>query len=125
MQLREFIAQSLIQLARGVEDAQKELAASGTLVNPTMASIFPNNGKDAFIAHGWAQEDQSSAVFLVDFDVAVTAVEGTNTKGGIGVVAGVFALGSQGQSENKNTAISRIQFKIPLKLPAHDKKTEA
>jgi hypothetical protein len=121
MELREFIAQSLIQISRGVEDAQKELATNGALLNPTMGSLFPSNGKDTYTAFGWAENDQSSSVFLVDFDVAVTAVEGTHTKGGIGVVAGVFALGSQGQSENKNTAISRIQFKVPVKLATHEK----
>lgn len=121
MELREFITQSLVQLSLGVSDAQKELAQTGARINPKMSSLFPNNGKDSYNSLGWAESDQAAPVFLVDFDVAVTATDGTNTKGGIGVVAGVLALGSQGASENRNTAVTRIQFKVPLMLPSHEK----
>lgn len=38
----------------------------------------------------------------MEFDIAVTSIEGTETRGGIGVVAGVFALGSQGKSLENN-----------------------
>ena len=45
-------------------------------------------------------------------DVAVTAVKGTKTQGGIAVVTGIFGLGSKGQSEKSNEMVNRIQFKV-------------
>ena len=57
----------------------------------------------------------------VKFDVAVTATEGTGTKGGIGVVAGVFALGSQEQSSAEVSAVSRLKFAVPIALPYGEK----
>lgn len=80
-------------------------------------------GSDSgYEAHGWAKGEGDNLVFLVHFDVALTAEEGTKTKGGIGVVAGVFALGTQGAFNESSSAISRIQFKVPLLLPMHKKR---
>jgi hypothetical protein len=49
--------------------------------------------------------------------VAVYAKEGTETKGGVGVVVATIALGSQGKSKEDTGSESRIQFGIPLMLP--------
>ncbi len=116
MELQQFITQSLVQIAKGVAEAQTELVGHGTLINPEIENLFPSASGTPGNSLGWAKADQKSPVFMVDFDVAVTALDGTSTKGGIGVVAGVFALGSQGQSSNQNTSVSRLQFKVPIKL---------
>jgi len=71
--------------------------------------------------HGKLVSIQGQLVQTVEFDVAVTATEGTDTKGGIGVVAGVFALGSQGQSSEEISAVSRIKFSVPITLPYGEK----
>lgn len=66
------------------------------------------------MALGWTES--GDLINMVSFDVAVTATDGTGTKGGIGIVIGAVALGSQGQSENRNEAVSRVQFKVPFAL---------
>lgn len=53
----------------------------------------------------------------VKFDVGITATEGSGTKGGIGVVTGVVALGSQGRSDKAVEGVDRIQFTVPILLP--------
>jgi hypothetical protein len=58
---------------------------------------------------------------MVEFDVAVTASSATGTKGGVGVVAGILALGAQGQSNQENKALSRLKFSVPISLPYGDK----
>lgn len=123
MELKEFAAQSLVQIAKGVVEAQKELEEIGGKVNPEMRHIL--KGADSgYEAHGWAKDEGGNPVFLVNFDVALTAEEGTNSKGGIGVVAAVLALGSQGTSNASSSAVSRIQFKVPLLLPMQNKRNE-
>jgi hypothetical protein len=118
MELQEFITQSLVQISKAVEDAQRQLEGSGAKVNPAMKRVFPS-GSETHPAYGWPAKEGANPVLLVDFDVAVTAESGKHTKGGIGVVAGVFALGSQGASDANNASISRIRLKIPLLLPMH------
>ena len=64
------------------------------------------------------------AVHTVEFDIAVTAVDGKETKGGIGIVVGAIGLGSQGRSEERNTSISRIKFKVPIAFPNSKEETQ-
>ncbi len=117
MELKQFVKEALVQVAQGVAEAQKELTGTDAKVNPAMRSIALH-GEKTLPIFGTAEGDGSNPVHLVEFDVAVTAEEGTTTKGGIGVVAGMFTLGSQGQSDKSNAAISRIKFRVPLMLPS-------
>jgi hypothetical protein len=121
MQLEDFVAQALVQLARGVTKAQAELQDSDARVVPKMARLF-SGSSSTNEAFGWSEDTEDTPVFLVDFDVAVTVVEGTETKGGIGVVVGAFALGSQGRSDSTSSAVSRMKFKVPFLLPVHTRK---
>lgn len=116
MDLKEFVSETIVEIIEGISDAQKRLEGSGAKVSPSINKLFTaaqTGGTN--MALGYAKG--GGLIQMVDFDVAVTAVEGTETKGGIGVVAGIFALGSQGKSTESNQSISRIQFKVPVCFP--------
>jgi hypothetical protein len=116
MELKDFVNQTLVQLVRGVEQAQKELADSKAKINPQVEEVFGGTQTGgANQGFGWAKG--GDLVSMVQFDVLVTAQEGQGTKGGVGVVAGIFALGSQGASDKANSAATRIQFGVPIILP--------
>jgi len=119
MELKDFVAQTLIEIAAGVVQAQEGLNHLGAKVNPQMNRVLPK-GAHNYEAFGWAEGEGSNPVLLVSFDVAVTATEGTKTKGGIGVVTGIVSLGSSGASDKSETAVSRLSFKVPLLLPPHN-----
>ena len=120
MELREFVSMALTQITEGVVEAQKNLEATGARVNPTLRHLLPKGEKN-YPSVGWAEGEGGNPVQMVSFDVAVTASEGTNTKGGIGVVTGVLNLGSSGASEAGKTSASRIAFQVPLLLPSQRK----
>lgn len=111
MQLKEFVSQALVDILEGVSDAQRKVKMPGAQVNP-----YIGNGSAELTKLGiaWAG---GRAAHLVQFDLAITASEGTGTKGGIGVLAGVVNLGSSGQSNSENVTASRIQFAVPITLP--------
>lgn len=111
MELGEFVAETLTQIVEGVKEAQARAKDHGARVNP-----HPTTSAELAVKHGILIASGSAAQ-LVQFDVALTAKEGTGTKGGIGVVAGVFALGSTGQSQAENSSVSRVKFSVPLVLP--------
>ena len=48
----------------------------------------------------------------ISFDVAITAMKGAKTHGGVAVFAGAFGLGSKGQSERTDESVNRIQFSV-------------
>ncbi len=111
MDLQEFISQTLIQIVNGVTDAQNIESEKGAKISPSLS------GSAEYAAeHGFLKSDAGPAQ-IVQFDVAITAKEGTGTKGGIGVVAGIVSLGSTGQSNTENSSVSRVKFSVPVTLP--------
>ena len=112
MDLREFIAQTLAQIVEGIGDAQGRVKDRGAIVNPILHTSHEQAGKQGFLRSG------DLFVPIVQFDVALTVVEGTGTKGGIGVFAGAFTLGSSGQSQSESSSVSRVKFSVPITLPA-------
>jgi hypothetical protein len=114
--LQEFVTQALVQIASGIRDADEQLRKAGAIVNPRHVT---GSGADKTNVYGYLAENKEylRAVHSVDFDVAVTAVEGKETKGGIGIVVGAIGIGSHGRSEESSTSVSRIKFRVPIALP--------
>ena len=113
MELKEFIRETLAQIAAGVEAAQTEVRDAGGFVNPAHRAGKQEHDKSHF---GSLTSGQN--IFLVDFDVTVTVIEATETEGKAKLnVAGLFNLGTGGQSNASSTAINRISFKVPLAMP--------
>lgn len=99
MELKQFIADAL--------NAQPQAAALGARINPVKGGV-------AAQALGTAG---GAAPVNVEFTVGLSVTEGTGSKGGIGVIAGVFALGSRGESNAAKASTTHISFSVPLTLP--------
>ena len=113
MELKEFIRETLAQIAAGVEAAQTEVRDVGGFVNPAHRAGKLEHDKSHF---GSLTSGQN--IFLVYFDVTVTVIEATETEGKAKLnVAGLLNLGTGGQSNALSTAINRISFKVPLAMP--------
>jgi hypothetical protein len=108
LELRHFITESLKQIVGGVVDAQGYVQEKGGSINPGVNGL-PNRS--------WEMQT-GTHVQEVDFDVAVTATEDREMKGGIGALAGFLALGSQGKTDKSNIALTRLRFTIPIALPS-------
>ena len=112
MQLDEFIKTTLVQIARGVHDAQQSVRDLGGIVNP--ATLGTSQISGAY----FATVNDMHHVFLVDFDVAVEVSESTGTNAEAGLSVASFAkLGAGGKSATSNSTSNRIAFKVPLALP--------
>lgn len=112
MDLKDFVSETLLQIVEGVKAAQSEIEQHGASINPNLLGDYKEHAKHGLLLSGTGKVAQ-----IVEFDVALSIKEGTGTKGGIGVVAGMFALGSQGQSNAENVSLSRVKFRVPLSLP--------
>lgn len=124
MDLRNFIKETLVQIAQGVEDAREALKDSTAIVNPRNVAGASSGGGDSKV-YGYVVEEESKvyrqAIQSISFDVAVSVANGTETKGGIGLVVGPVALGSNGKTDATNSSQSRIQFRVPMALPTSGK----
>ena len=83
MELSEFVAEALKQMVAGVNAARGEITEAGAEINPPLANLG-----DAARERLLRSRD-GKTVTVVDFDVAVTVVEGQNAKGGAGLFVGV------------------------------------
>ena len=110
MQLKDFISETLSQLIDGVVEAQEKVQASGGRVSPHVRT--PNDPKSLY-----GRTNDQLPVIFVDFDISVEAQDTKGTKGGIGVVTGMFNLGSGGESKENRQSMNKIKFSIPVALP--------
>ncbi|MGD0078045.1 MAG: trypco2 family protein [Sedimentisphaerales bacterium] len=87
MQLKEFVSETIKQIIEGVKDAQQAAQTKGAVVVP------------------YSQVEEK-----IEFDVAVTAVEGTETSGKAGISVWSIGAGVSGKSESSTSTLSRIKF---------------
>ena len=109
MELKEFVSNTLSQIIEGIVISQENAKKSGAEINPYGVKIanFPSI---AFTSTGQAGQ-------IVEFDVALTAIESDEMKGSIGVVAAVLGVGVQGKAASSDSTINRVKFSVPVFLP--------
>ena len=107
--LQTFVADTIKAIVAGVSSAMEPVSTNGGVVNPATNS-----------STGWPgpwSRSKGVGVQFVEFDVAVTSSEATDTKGGVGAMLGPIVLGSVGKSSDQQQHVSRIRFNVPLILP--------
>jgi len=108
MELREFIKETLVQIAQGVADAQVPAGEAGGYVSPAMGTSTRSESYFGTVIGG-------HPVFLIDFDVAVTASAGT-AEAKVQVVS-LLKLRAGGKSTQSQEQTSRVKFQVPMMLP--------
>lgn len=111
MKLKDFVSETLKEIVDGVSEAQEYYKQKGGSINSSDISFRTDQGMQMW------NNKSGQPVQQIEFDVAVTTTEGTETKGGIGIFVGPIGLGSQGKSDAINSSSSRIKFSIPILLP--------
>ena len=112
IKLEDFVSETLKEIINGVAAAQQHAKTMDAYVNPEGLTFRTDQGSVRL----WDRATDRIAQ-EVHFDIAVTASEGTATKGGIGIFVGALGLGSQGHSEKEKSVASRIVFGVPIILP--------
>jgi hypothetical protein len=114
MDLREFVKEALLQVVSGVTEAQEAVHAKGGYVNPSALSHVGDHSQTTL----FATLSSGQNVFLIDFDVAVTASESVDAGGSAKLsVVSLFSAQVGGKSATSTESVSRIRFKVPLALP--------
>jgi hypothetical protein len=112
MELKDFVKSVIVELVTGLSEANDAVRPSGAIVNP--ANVFPLKEEFGHLYGHIGETKMRRAVHKIDFDVAVTAAEGKETKGGIGIAVATLGLGASGKSDSTQSTTSRIQFSVPI-----------
>lgn len=119
MDLKDFIRETLVQITKGIEEADSELESSAAIVNPRNVAV-DHSGNAQHL--GSLQEESSDTYYLdsvqaIDFDVSVHAKEGSEASAKGGISVGSIGFGAKGSTTEGKSSESRIKFKIPMVLP--------
>lgn len=112
MELKDFIKETLIQIAQGINEAQEELAETDCIINPR--DIKEDGFANVRI------KDKRHTVQCVDFKIALTSTTEAADKTGIGVMLGSFGIGGNKTTSDGNTSNTNISFSIPVVFPSID-----
>lgn len=118
MDLEKFISTAIVQIVRATVSAQKEVADVGAWVNPAVVSAASGST---------VVKDESGLehhVREIQFDVAITAGDEQTAGAGAGITVLGLKLGADGKVAYENSTVSRVQFSIPVALPASQPKRE-
>jgi hypothetical protein len=112
VKLEDFITETLTQIIRGVKNANVIAKEYGAIINP--ATAHRNSQGDLQVS---SSQILTRPVQEIDFDIAITAAEKSDTKGGAGVFISIVGIGTQLRDSTENSTVSRIKFRVPIKLP--------
>ncbi|MFQ2510948.1 hypothetical protein ACK31D_03475 [Aeromonas caviae] len=106
MQLDEFVKTTLMQVVKGVKEAQEAAAEFGAVVNPRPEE-------------GWGKRSETN----VSFDVALTVSDTSAGEiGGKLTVASLLNFGGKTTETDLKQETSRIQFEVMMALPCIEEK---
>jgi hypothetical protein len=103
MDLKDFIRETLLQIQRGIGEAQTELYGK---YQGVIAPLFKpiENLTDADME--W-----------VEFDVAITVTEGAEKDIGGKLNIAAMSLGGSGKKSHESESVSRVKFRVPIVSP--------
>ncbi|WP_146778654.1 hypothetical protein [Acidithiobacillus ferridurans] len=84
MELKVFISETLVQIARRIDDANVALSDSKAIANPRYVighGEVENETVYGYLIEGSDRKDYRQAVHAVEFDVAIVAAEGKKSRG--------------------------------------------
>jgi hypothetical protein len=114
MDLENFVANSLTQIAAGIKKAQERAAATGAWINP--AGRLAKRPDGVLIA---TDTDANAYLTDVQFDVAVTVADEKEAGAGAGLRVMGAQLGAKANTKFENAIVSRVQFTVPVAWPGH------
>jgi hypothetical protein len=120
MKLDEFITSSLKSIVKGIKDSQEDCKQNGALINPHIGKWDMEKIETQYVK----DEEGARRISKVDFDIAVTASNSSETGGGAGINVYAMKLGGKISDTEKNETVSRIKFDVNIVFPSVDPTTD-
>lgn len=106
MNIQEFIRESLCQIVAGTQKAKEK---HSDVVLPNYEIHY-----DTKTPSGTVVDTGGQLLFLVEFDLAVTVTEESETSGKAGLSIQIVSAGGQKTASTSMTSVTRIKFSVPI-----------
>ena len=117
MELKEFIAETLVQITDGILAAQERLKEVDVIVNP--GKTFGSKG-DLWIGKAQEKGPVLRRVQEVEMKIGVMSAEEVKGDGGVKIRLGVFNLGAGAEEKGIERIENYVKFSIPVSFPISD-----
>ena len=121
MELKDYIAETLVQITNGIIEAQKRLQDSDVIINP--AQTFGSKG-DFWIGKNQNKGPVARRVQDVEMKIGVISTEETTGDGGAKLHLGVLNLGAGIEDKGMERNENYVKFSIPVSFPVTDYEPE-
>ena len=117
MEIKDYIAETLVQIEEGIKDTQNRLNDEDVMVNP--GKIFGSQG------NYWIGKQQEHGsvirrILEVEMKIGVVSSEETTGDGGAKVRLGVFNLGTGIEEKDVERNENYVKFSILVNSPVSD-----
>ncbi|WP_339414449.1 hypothetical protein [Pseudomonas sp. EA_35y_Pfl2_R5] len=113
MELKDFVAESLLSIVEGIKDAQSKFSEHGAHINP--GNLM--RGTSAVAENSVWDNTNNNYAQLVSFDIAITAEDAAKAGARVKVLSGLLGGDIGGEKGTKNILASRVQFSVPVLFP--------
>ena len=113
MELKDFIKDTVTQIAEAVTELNGGQTKYKLTVNPISSSGISNRNS---INVGY----DTCHVTNIEFDLTLTASENKENNAKVGVFASAIGLGVSSNNGANNESVSKIRFSLPVVLPGNE-----
>lgn len=119
MEIKDYIAETLVQISEGIKEAQDRLKCEDVVVNP--GKTFGSQG------NYWIGKEQEHGPVIrrvqeVEMKIGVFSSEEITGNGGAKVHLGVLNIGTGVGEKGVETNENYVRFSIPISFPVSDYK---
>ena len=117
MELKEYVAESLVQINEGITEAIKRLEGTGVIINPN--STFHSDGQ-FWIGKNQERGPVERWVQMVEMNIMTIVTDASEDQGGARINVGVLNIGGGVKNKGSEQNTNSIRFTIPVCFPSTD-----
>lgn len=114
MELKDFISETIYQIATGVKESIEKCKDLDIIVNPNISIVSDN---DAYIPQDPSNREVSRRIMPIEMDVSVAISNSSENSAGGKIGISVFGVGGSIKGTDNTKNINRIKFTVPVSLP--------
>lgn len=114
MELKDFISETIYQIATGVKESMKKCKDLDIIVNPNISIVSDN---DAYIPQDPSRHEICRRIMPIEMDVSVAISKSSENSAGGKIGISVFGVGGSTKDTDNTMNTNRIKFTVPVSLP--------
>ncbi|WP_018463672.1 hypothetical protein [Segatella paludivivens] len=114
MELKDFISETIYQIATGVKESMEKCKDLDIIVNP---NIYQQSNNELYIPEDPSRHGICRRITPIEIDVSVAISNSSENSAGGKIGISVFGVGGNIKDTDNTMNTNRIKFSVPVSLP--------